>query len=70
MKAGQTLFTPAVRHLPENVTDNDMEVILAEPKRVSQPRRNLQVRARQQTAISNELCPGRVAQTSVCDSCR
>ena len=32
MKAGQTLFTPAVRHLPENVTDNDMEVILVELK--------------------------------------
>jgi quercetin dioxygenase-like cupin family protein len=32
MKAGQTLFTPAVRHLPENVTDNDMEVILIELK--------------------------------------
>jgi hypothetical protein len=33
MKAGQALFTPAVRHLPENLTDNDMEVILVEPKR-------------------------------------
>ena len=32
MKAGQTLFTPAVRHLPENLTDNDMEVILVELK--------------------------------------
>ena len=32
MRAGQTLFTPAVRHLPENVTDNDMEVILVELK--------------------------------------
>ena len=32
MKAGQTLFTRAVRHLPENVTDNDMEVILVELK--------------------------------------
>jgi quercetin dioxygenase-like cupin family protein len=32
MKAGQALFTPAVRHLPENVTDNDMEVILIELK--------------------------------------
>ena len=32
MKAGQTLFTPAVRHLPENMTDNDMEVILVELK--------------------------------------
>lgn len=32
MKAGQTLFTPAVRHLPENMTDGDMEVILVELK--------------------------------------
>jgi quercetin dioxygenase-like cupin family protein len=32
MKAGQTLFTPAVKHLPENLTDNDMEVILVELK--------------------------------------
>src|SRR6266446_2905033 len=32
MKAGQALFTPAVRHLPENLTDNDMEVILVEFK--------------------------------------
>ena len=32
MKAGQALFTPAVRHLPENMTDNDMEVILVELK--------------------------------------
>ncbi|MDX6446020.1 MAG: hypothetical protein QOH71_3094 [Blastocatellia bacterium] len=32
MKAGQALFTPAVRHLPENVTDSDMEVILIELK--------------------------------------
>ncbi len=32
MKAGQTLFTPAVRHLPENLTDKDMEVILVELK--------------------------------------
>lgn len=32
MKAGQTLFTPAVRHLPENLTDNDMDVILVELK--------------------------------------
>ncbi len=36
MKAGQTLFTPAVRHLPENMTETDMEVILVELKR---PRR-------------------------------
>ena len=32
MKAGQTLFTPAVRHLPENITDGEMEVILVELK--------------------------------------
>lgn len=32
MKAGQALFTPAVRHLPENLTDGDMEVILVELK--------------------------------------
>jgi len=32
MKAGQSLFTPAVKHLPENVTDNDMDVILIELK--------------------------------------
>lgn len=35
-KAGQALFTPAVRHLPENLTDSEMEVILVEfktPKR-------------------------------------
>jgi len=32
MKAGQTLFTPAVRHLPENLTDGDMDVILIELK--------------------------------------
>ena len=32
MKAGQAIFTPAVRHLPENLTDNDMDVILVELK--------------------------------------
>lgn len=32
MKAGQSLFTPAVTHLPENVTDGDMDVILIELK--------------------------------------
>jgi quercetin dioxygenase-like cupin family protein len=32
MKAGTTLFTPAVKHLPENLTDGDMEVILVELK--------------------------------------
>ena len=37
MKAGQTLFTPAVRHLPENMTDSDMEVILVELKTPKRP---------------------------------
>ena len=32
MKAGQAIFTPAVRHLPENMTGSDMEVILVELK--------------------------------------
>lgn len=32
MKAGQAIFTPAVRHLPENMTDGDMEVVLVELK--------------------------------------
>jgi quercetin dioxygenase-like cupin family protein len=32
MKAGTTLFTPAVKHQPENITDGDMEVILVELK--------------------------------------
>ena len=31
-KAGQAIFTPAARHLPENLTDRDMEVILIELK--------------------------------------
>lgn len=31
-KTGQTMFTPAVRHLPENLSDTDMEVILVELK--------------------------------------
>lgn len=31
-KAGQALFTPAVTHLPENITDSQMEVILVELK--------------------------------------
>ena len=42
MKAGQTLFTPAVRHLPENLSDSDMEVILVElkaPKRRPAPKK-------------------------------
>jgi quercetin dioxygenase-like cupin family protein len=41
MKAGTTLYTPAIRHLPENLTDNDMEVILVElkaPKRRPAPK--------------------------------
>jgi len=37
MKAGQALWTPAVRHLPENLTDNDMEVILVEFKTRRKP---------------------------------
>jgi quercetin dioxygenase-like cupin family protein len=34
-KAGTALFTPAVTHLPENITDGDMEVILVELKRAT-----------------------------------
>ncbi|HYR74840.1 MAG TPA: cupin domain-containing protein [Pyrinomonadaceae bacterium] len=37
MKAGQALWTPATRHLPENLTDNDMEVILVEFKTARKP---------------------------------
>jgi len=37
MKAGQALWTPATRHLPENLTDNDMEVILVEFKTPRKP---------------------------------
>ena len=33
MKAGQAVWTPAVKHLPENLTDQEMEVILVELKR-------------------------------------
>ncbi|MDQ2974101.1 MAG: hypothetical protein M3R69_01665 [Acidobacteriota bacterium] len=43
VKAGQTLFTPAVKHLPENLSDSDMEVILVElktPKRRPAPRKS------------------------------
>ena len=43
MKAGQTLFTPAVEHLPENLSDTDMELILVElitPKRKPVPKTN------------------------------
>ena len=32
MKTGQVTWTPGGRHLPENMTDNDMEVILVELK--------------------------------------
>ena len=32
MKAGTSLFTPAVKHLPENITDGEMEIILVELK--------------------------------------
>src|SRR5215510_3772394 len=32
LQAGQAIWTPATRHLPENLTDNDMEVILVEMK--------------------------------------
>ena len=32
MKAGTTLFTPATTHLPENITDADMEILLVELK--------------------------------------
>ena len=37
MKAGQALWTPATKHLPENLTDNDMEVILVEFKTRRKP---------------------------------
>jgi len=37
MKAGQALWTPATRHLPENLTGNDMEVILVEFKTMRKP---------------------------------
>ncbi len=36
-KAGQAQFIPAVRHLPENLTDNDMDVILVEFKTPRKP---------------------------------
>lgn len=32
MKAGQAIYTPAIRHLPENLADTDMEVVLVEMK--------------------------------------
>ncbi len=37
MTAGQPILTPAGRHLPENLTDNDMEVILVELKTRRKP---------------------------------
>jgi quercetin dioxygenase-like cupin family protein len=36
-KAGQALFIRAVKHLPENLTDNDMEVVLVEFKTRRKP---------------------------------
>jgi quercetin dioxygenase-like cupin family protein len=30
MKVGQAIWTPATKHLPENMTDHDVEVILIE----------------------------------------
>ena len=36
-KAGQAQFIPAVRHLPENLMDTDMEVILVEFKTARKP---------------------------------
>ena len=32
VKAGETMLMPATRHLPENLSDSDMEVILVEMK--------------------------------------
>jgi quercetin dioxygenase-like cupin family protein len=32
MKAGQTMFMPAVEHLPENLSDKPFEVVLIEFK--------------------------------------
>jgi quercetin dioxygenase-like cupin family protein len=37
LKAGQTLWTPAGKHLPENVSDSDFEVILVEMKTRRKP---------------------------------
>jgi len=42
MKAGTSMFTPAVTHLPENLSDVEMEVILVElktPKRRPAPKK-------------------------------
>lgn len=38
LTAGQALWTPATRHLPENLTDNEMEVILVEMKTPRRPK--------------------------------
>jgi quercetin dioxygenase-like cupin family protein len=43
VKAGQTLFAPAVTHLPENLSDSDVEIILVElktPKRRPAPKKS------------------------------
>ncbi len=37
MKAGQVVFEKATRHLPENLSDNDMDVILVELKAPKRP---------------------------------
>jgi quercetin dioxygenase-like cupin family protein len=36
-KAGQAIWTPATRHMPENPTDNDVEVLLIEIKTRKRP---------------------------------
>ena len=51
MKAGQAIWTPATKHLPENLTDSDMEVILVEMKRdEGQPPRSLLTQTRHPTS--------------------
>ncbi len=37
VKAGQAVWTPATKHLPENLTDSDMDVILVELKTRRRP---------------------------------
>lgn len=37
MKAGETMWTPAGRHLPENLGDSDFEVLLVELKARRKP---------------------------------
>jgi len=37
MKAGESMWTPAGRHLPENLGDSDFEVLLVELKTRSKP---------------------------------